>query len=84
MEKKDLTIKEYIDKVYYNLKDCGNFDDLNNAELTTFLLLKTKNLLNECLYAHQKNKKELQNDNIKKLFNIIGILAKINDINLVE
>ena len=84
MNTKELTLKNFIDKAYNNFKDNGKFDDLNNEELTTFFLLESKNLLTEILYANRKGNLYIQNDKIKRLFKNIGILTKINDIDLKE
>lgn len=82
MDTKDLTLKKYVDLAYNNFKDNGYFDDLNNDELTSLLLMESKKILTEISYAKCKNQMTIQGEKIKRLFKNIGILAKINDINL--
>lgn len=85
MKTKDLTIKEYIDLVYDNFKDKKwRFDDLTNDEMVKWLLLDSKSLITNVIYHNHKRENDLRDENIKKLFKNIGILAKINDINLVD
>lgn len=79
-----MEIAKYVDLVYSSFKDNGRFDDLTDDELTTLLLMESKSLIIEVLYANRKNQKMIQNDKIKRIFKNIGILAKINDINLDE
>ena len=79
-----MELKEYIDLVYDNFKDKGCFDDFTNSELTTMLLMESKNLINGVLCENHKRNKTLQNEGIKKLFKNIGILVKINNIDLLE
>ena len=85
METKDLTIKEYIDLVYDNFKDKKwRLDDLTNDEMVKWLLLDSKNIITNVIYHNHKRENDLRDENIKKLFKNICILAKINDINLVD
>ena len=85
METKDLTIKEYIDLVYDNFKDKKwRLDDLTNDEMVKWLLLDSKNIITNVIYHNHKIENDLRDENIKKLFKNICILAKINDINLVD
>lgn len=80
-----MKLKEYIDLAYNNFKDKQSYyDDLTNAELTNVILMKSKNYINELLCANRKNVNINRNEIIKEIFKNIGILAKINDINLVE
>lgn len=84
MDTKILTLNEFIEKAYNNFKDRGHFEDLNEEELTTMLLIESKNLLNQISYANHKVLETIQSDILKRIFKNIGILAKINDINLEE
>ena len=80
-----MKLKEYIDLAYNNFKDKQSYyDDLTNAELTNVILMKSKNYINELLCANRKNVNINRNEILKEIFKNIGILAKINDINLVE
>lgn len=80
-----MELKEYIDLTYNNFKDkqCY-YDDLTNAELTNVILIKSKNYINELLYANRKNVDIKRDKIIEEIFKNIGILVKINDINLAE
>lgn len=81
----EMELKEYIDLTYNNFKDKQSYyDDLTNAELTNVISLKSKNYINELLCANRKNGNVNRDDIIKEIFKNIGILVKINDINLVE
>lgn len=80
-----MELKEYIDLTYNNFKDKQSYyDDLTNAELTNVILMKIKNYINELLCANRKNVNIVQDETIKEIFKNIGILVKINDIDLVE
>lgn len=80
-----MELKKYIDLIYNNFKDKQSYyDDLTNAELTNVILIKSKNYINELLYANRKNVDIKRDKIIKEIFKNIGILVKINDINLVE
>lgn len=80
-----MELKEYIDLVYNNFKDKQSYyDDLTNAELTNVILMKSKNYINELLCANRKNVDINRDEIIKEIFKNIGILIKINDIDLVE
>ena len=80
-----MELKEYIDLIYNNFKDKQSYyDDLTNAELTNVILMKSKNYINELLYANKKNVDIKRDKIIEEIFKNIGILVKINDINLVE
>lgn len=81
----EMELKEYIDLTYNNFKDKQSYyDDLTNAELTNVILMKSKNYINELLCANRKNGNVNQDEIIKEIFKNIGILVKINDIDLVE
>lgn len=81
----EMELKEYIDLIYNNFKDKQSYyDDLTNAELTNVILMKSKNYINELLYANRKNVDIKRDKIIEEIFKNIGILVKINDINLVE
>ena len=78
-----MELKEYIDLIYNNFKDKQSYyDDLTNAELTNVILMKSKNYINELLYANKKNVDIKRDKIIEEIFKNIGILVKINDINL--
>ena len=80
-----MELKEYIDLIYNNFKDKQSYyDDLTNAELTNVILMKSKNYINELLYANKKNGDIKRDKIIEEIFKNIGILVKINDINLAE
>lgn len=80
-----MELKEYIDLTYNNFKDKQSYyDDLTNAELTNVILMKIKNYINELLCTNRKNVNIVQDETIKEIFKNIGILVKINDINLAE
>lgn len=80
-----MKLKEYIDLAYNNFKDKQSYyDDLTNAELTNVILMRSKNYINELLCANRKNVNINRNEIIEEIFKNIGILVKINDINLVE
>ena len=80
-----MELKEYIDLIYNNFKDKQSYyDDLTNAELTNVILMKSKNYINELLYANRKNVDIKRDKIIEEIFKNIGILVKINDINLAE
>ncbi len=80
-----MELKEYIDLIYNNFKDKQSYyDDLTNAELTNVILMKNKNYINELLYANKKNVDIKRDKIIEEIFKNIGILVKINDINLAE
>ncbi len=80
-----MELEEYIDLIYNNFKDKQSYyDDLTNAELTNVILMKSKNYINELLCANRKNGNVNQDEIIKEIFKNIGILVKINDINLAE
>lgn len=80
-----MELKEYIDLIYNNFKDKQSYyDDLTNAELTNVILMKSKNYINELLYANKKNVDIKRDKIIEEIFKNIGILVKINDINLAE
>ena len=80
-----MELKEYIDLTYNNFKDKQSYyDDLTNAELTNVILMKSKNYINELLYANRKNVDIKRDKIIEEIFKNIGIFVKINDINLVE
>lgn len=80
-----MELKEYIDLIYNNFKDKQSYyDDLTNAELTNVILMKSKNYINELLYANKKNVNIKRDKIIEEIFKNIGILVKINDINLAE
>ena len=80
-----MELKNSIDLTYNNFKDKQSYyDDLTNAELTNVILIKSKNYINELLYANRKNVDIKRDKIIKEIFKNIGILVKINDINLVE
>ena len=81
----EMELKEYIDLIYNNFKDKQSYyDDLTNAELTNVILIKSKNYINELLYANRKNVDIKRDKIIEEIFKNIGILVKINDINLAE
>ena len=81
----EMELKEYIDLTYNNFKDKQSYyDDLTNAELTNVILMKSKNYINELLYANKKNVDIKRDKIIEEIFKNIGILVKINDINLAE
>ena len=81
----EMELKEYIDLIYNNFKDKQSYyDDLTNAELTNVILMKSKNYINELLCANRKNGNVNRDEIIKEIFKNIGILVKINDIDLVE
>lgn len=81
----EMKLKEYINLTYNNFKDKQSYyDDLTNAELTNVILMKSKNYINELLCANRKNRNVNIDEIIKEIFKNIGILVKINDINLVE
>ena len=84
MVTKELTLKEFINLSYHNFKDKGDFDDLNDEELTTMLLLESKNLMTGTIYSNHKNQKYKRNEYIKRLFKNLVILTKINEIDLEE
>ena len=46
--------------------------------------MKSKNYINELLYANRKNVDIKRDKIIEEIFKNIGILVKINDINLAE
>lgn len=80
-----MELEEYIDLTYNNFKDKQSYyDDLTNAELTNVILMKSKNYINELLCANRKNGNINRDEIIKEIFKNIGILVKINDINLAE
>lgn len=80
-----MKLKEYIDLAYNNFKDKQSYDDdLTNAELTNVILMRSKNYINELLCANRKNESIKRDKIIEEIFKNIGILVKINDINLVE
>lgn len=80
-----MELKEYIDLTYNNFKDKQSYyDDLTNAELTNVILMKSKNYINELLYANRKNVDINRDEITKEIFKNIGILVKINNINLAE
>ena len=80
-----MELKEYIDLTYNKFKDKQSYyDDLTNAELTNVILMKSKNYINELLYANKKNVNIKRDKIIEEIFKNIGILVKINDINLAE
>ena len=80
-----MELKEYIDLIYNNFKDKQSYyDDLTNAELTNVILMKSKNYINELLCANRKNVDIKRDKIIEEIFKNIGILVKINDINLAE
>ena len=80
-----MELKEYMDLTYNNFKDKQSYyDDLTNAELTNVILMRSKNYINELLYANRKNVNINRDEIIKEIFKNIGILVKINNINLVE
>ena len=80
-----MELKEYIDLIYNNFKDKqSHYDDLTNTELTNVILMKSKNYINELLYANRKNVDIKRDKIIEEIFKNIGILVKINDINLAE
>ena len=80
-----MELEEYIDLIYNNFKDKQSYyDDLTNAELTNVILMKSKNYINELLYANKKNVDIKRDKIIEEIFKNIGILVKINDINLAE
>ena len=80
-----MELKEYIDLTYNNFKDKQSYyDDLTNAELTNVILMRSKNYINELLYANRKNVNINRDEIIKEIFKNIGILVKINNINLVD
>ena len=80
-----MELKEYINLTYNNFKDNQSYyDDLTNAELTNVILMKSKNYINELLCANRKNENLNRDEIIKEIFRNIGILVKINDIDLVE
>ena len=80
-----MELKEYIDLTYNKFKDKQSYyDDLTNAELTNVILMKSKNYINELLCANRKNADIKRDKIIEEIFKNIGILVKINDINLAE
>ena len=80
-----MELKEYIDLTYNNFKDKQSYyDDLTNAELTNVILMRSKNYINELLYANRKNVNINRDEIIKEIFKNLGILVKINNINLVD
>lgn len=80
-----MELEEYIDLIYNNFKDKQSYyDDLTNAELTNVILMKSKNYINELLCDSRKNGNVNRDEIIKEIFKNIGILVKINDINLAE
>ena len=80
-----MELKEYIDLTYNNFKDKQSYyDDLTNAELTNVILMRSKNYINELLYANRNNVNINRDEITKEIFKNIGILVKINNINLVE
>lgn len=79
-----MKLKNYIELKYNNFRDSIFYDDFNDEEITTKLLFESSNLLSEIIYLNRKREKDIQNKKIKELFNKIGILTKINNIDLVE